>query len=330
MENSLLRFTLSLEDFEKIDQYRRSHRVAILTMVLTDIVGYSTLCERISDARLMDILNDFESFTAFHFEENRGGLIVKRIGDAALMIFAEPVSAVIASLEYNKNLKEKEFSGMKLQARTGIHMGQVTVEQKGIHVDIFGRHVNRVARVQAAADPEEILVTDVVEDNVRAWVENEKAIKFFRRRALMLKGIENPVSVFTVESTKSEESQEYSLPDTYITIDVRGEVSGVSKTLTFYPLHDTRILIGRGARCDLRLDDRTVSRTHAMIVFYNDQGWVLQDLSSGRVSLNGQPVSEAILNTDDQITIGKTEIIISGMSANTLPPEDLLCTLSVL
>lgn len=328
MENSLLRFALSLEDFDKINQYRCSHRVALLTMVLTDIVGYSTLCERISEARLMGILKDFESLTSFHFEENRGGLIVKRIGDAALIIFAEPVSAVIASLEYNKNLKEKDFSGIKLQARTGIHTGQVTVEQAGIHVDIFGRHVNRVARVQAIADPEEILVTDVVEDNVRAWVENEKAIRFFRRRTLLLKGIENPVSVFTVEFTQDEGLKGYSLPNTHITVEVRGEGFSEAKTLTFYPLHDTRIFIGRGTTCDLKLYDRTVSRTHAMIVFYNNQSWVLQDLSSGGVSVNGQSVSKAILNTGDQITIGKNIISISAMSANALPPDDLLCTLT--
>lgn len=90
MGDSRTRFALSLQDFERVDQYRRSHKVFLLTMVLSDVVGYTNLCGSFAETALMDILRGFESLTSRHFEERCGGFVVKRIGDAALVYFGEP------------------------------------------------------------------------------------------------------------------------------------------------------------------------------------------------------------------------------------------------
>jgi class 3 adenylate cyclase len=323
MEDSRTRFALSLEDFEKVDRYRRSHKVFLLTMVLSDVVGYTTLCESLAETELMEILRGFESLTSRHFEERRGGLIVKRIGDAALVVFAEPVSAVLAALDLHEELKNTLFSGVKLQARTGIHMGQVTLEKSGIHVDIFGRHVNRVARVQAAAEPEEILVTDSVEDNVRAWLNSERSIHIFRRKILHLKGIDNPVTVFTVSfGTDDQPVAESPLPEAYITIKlVSSEDQG--KVMTFDPAHDRRILIGRGEECDISLPrDKFFSRKHAMILYDRDSGdWLLQDLgSTNGIFLNGERVDREVLKPGHRIQGGQVIIEIADMRSGKREP----------
>ena len=322
MEDSLTRFALSLEDFERVDQYRRSHKIFLLTMVLSDLVGYTTLCETYVEAELMEILRGFESLTSRHFEERGGGLIVKRIGDAALVVFAEPVSAVLATLELHEELKKTTFSGVKLQARSGIHMWQVTLEKTGIHVDIFGRHVNRVARVQAAAEPEEILVTDAVEDNVRAWLNSKSNVQIFRRRILQLKGIDNPITVFTVSFRSDYEPVPDSrLPNAYISLQLisSGEKGNV---MTFDPAHDRRILIGRGEECDIALPrDKFFSRKHAMILYDRDSGdWLLQDLgSTNGIYLNGERVQGGILKPGDRIQGGQVVIEVAEVRSGKGP-----------
>ena len=63
-------------------------------------------------------------------------------------------------------------------------------------------------------------------------------------------------------------------------------------------------LIGRGADCQIVVDDRQASRHHARI-FQNEQGYFLEDLSSKNGTfLNGQPVTDPVPIADgDEIGI---------------------------
>ena len=66
----------------------------------------------------------------------------------------------------------------------------------------------------------------------------------------------------------------------------------------------SRIMIGRGEDCELRLDSKFVSRHHALI-FCTDQGVCIEDLNSfnGTV-VNSRKVSRCDLFVDDKVTIG--------------------------
>ena len=69
----------------------------------------------------------------------------------------------------------------------------------------------------------------------------------------------------------------------------------------------TNTVVGRGAECDLRLDDTFVSQEHARI-FAKDGSWYVEDLGS----TNGTFVNEqrlaapAMLTTGDRIRVGTT------------------------
>ena len=71
------------------------------------------------------------------------------------------------------------------------------------------------------------------------------------------------------------------------------------------PLRDDVIHVGRGLSADVRLDDATVSRKHAVIVRRDDGVVVLDDRSMNGVWVNGERVTEAPLQDGDEILLGR-------------------------
>lgn len=309
-------FSFTTHDIVRVDSYRAVHKVSILAIVFSDIVGYTQLCERAPEVTLVRVRSAFDRQTAYCVEERHAGLIVKRIGDAILAIHAQPTAAVLASLELHESLAESPVGGISLQLRTGIHLGQVAVEEVGTHVDIFGRHVNRTARIQAVAEPGEILVTEPVEDNVRGWLEasHDQGISFVRRRTHVLKGLADPVTVYSVvRQSPIEIRPEDRLPACYLEIRVvNGPNAG--RRFRFDASYDRRIILGRTQDCDIPLPDPRLSRKHAMIWSNNDRLWELSDLGSfNGTFLNGERVERHVIALGDEIRLGEIVLIVEAL-----------------
>ncbi len=70
------------------------------------------------------------------------------------------------------------------------------------------------------------------------------------------------------------------------------------------------LLVGRDPRCDLVVEDPSVSRRHARLTF-RDGAWVIQDLASTNgTSVNGGRVIRAALHAGDVIALGGQPIQI--------------------
>ncbi|HWX74821.1 MAG TPA: FHA domain-containing protein [Solirubrobacteraceae bacterium] len=63
--------------------------------------------------------------------------------------------------------------------------------------------------------------------------------------------------------------------------------------------------IGRGLSADLRLEENSVSRRHAMLVNDPDGARVLDDRSSNGTFVNGRRVEQAPLHNGDELTLGR-------------------------
>ena len=74
------------------------------------------------------------------------------------------------------------------------------------------------------------------------------------------------------------------------------------------PLADEVIHLGRGISADVRLDDATVSRRHAVIVRQDGAVRILDDRSMNGVWVNGERVSEATLSDGDRILLGRVPL----------------------
>jgi pSer/pThr/pTyr-binding forkhead associated (FHA) protein len=73
--------------------------------------------------------------------------------------------------------------------------------------------------------------------------------------------------------------------------------------------------IGRGFGVDLRLEDQSVSRRHAIIIERDGQAHILDDRSANGTFVNGRQVSEAPLRDRDVVRIGRVGLIYVDGSA---------------
>ena len=75
--------------------------------------------------------------------------------------------------------------------------------------------------------------------------------------------------------------------------------------LRVVPLEREWTRIGRSLAADVRLDDPTVSRRHALIVRQPDGVRVLDDRSLNGVFVNGERVEWRVLGDGDEIVVGR-------------------------
>jgi pSer/pThr/pTyr-binding forkhead associated (FHA) protein len=67
--------------------------------------------------------------------------------------------------------------------------------------------------------------------------------------------------------------------------------------------------LGRGLSADVRLDDATVSRKHAVIVRRGEDVVILDDRSMNGVWVNGTRVQESALGDGDEIMLGRVPLL---------------------
>ena len=88
-------------------------------------------------------------------------------------------------------------------------------------------------------------------------------------------------------------------------------IQGTDDGLRF-DLRDDVVTIGRGIRCDFRLNDAEASRTHAIVRKTQAGFQLVDDASANGTLVNGRPVQSQELKTGDQIQIGRTVLVFDA------------------
>ena len=120
----------------------------IAVIFAADVVGYSKHMKKDED----NTLKSFKSCKKIldRLFQEHGGLIFNTAGDSILAEFTSAVSAVVCASEFQKLIKERNFSGdavVKLEFRIGINMGDVIKEG----YNLYGDGVNIAARLETLA-----------------------------------------------------------------------------------------------------------------------------------------------------------------------------------
>jgi pSer/pThr/pTyr-binding forkhead associated (FHA) protein len=88
-------------------------------------------------------------------------------------------------------------------------------------------------------------------------------------------------------------------------------------------IEQTDFLIGRGADCDLRLSDSTMSRHHCILHTAGDELTVVDLGSSNGTYLNGQRVrSQAAVSDGAEIRVGNWQFVVRLGFPDSSPHDD--------
>ena len=119
--------------------------------------------------------------------------MIKHTGDGALATFSDPAGAVASVAQVREQLLV-----MGLALRAGLHAGVIELRDDG---DISGIAVNIAARVQALAEPGEILVSETFRDLLLG-----SSFKFDDRGEHNLKGLDRPRRLYAVTTSSTSHS----------------------------------------------------------------------------------------------------------------------------
>ena len=128
-----------------------------VTIVFSDIEGYTATTERLGDQRTQALLREHNTIVRREVRAHRG-VEVKSQGDGFMLAFSDPRDGVHCAVAIQRALSTHDFDGERVRLRIGIHVGEVIREAR----DFYGRSVILAARVADQARGGEILVTPEV------------------------------------------------------------------------------------------------------------------------------------------------------------------------
>nr|WP_277607252.1 adenylate/guanylate cyclase domain-containing protein [Acinetobacter higginsii] len=180
-----------------------------LTIFFSDIQGFTELSETLIPDDLAFLLNDYLSHMT-EIAKQYEATVDKFMGDAILIFFGDPnsqgveqdakscVEMAIAMRQQMKLLRErwKKMGYPALHIRMGISTGYCHVGNYGashrMAYTIVGRDVNLAARLQSAAEVDEILIAD----DTHQLIKNR--FLCVPKVPIYLKGIQGPVKTWQV------------------------------------------------------------------------------------------------------------------------------------
>jgi len=118
-----------------------------------------------------------------------------------------------------------------------------------------------------------------------------------------------------------------------VVAEARRQLPGTGQFLAWQDGRDVRIAalerewtrVGRSLAADVRFDDPTVSRRHALIVRQPDGVRVLDDRSLNGVFVNGERVEWRVLEDGDEIVVGRYRLhFLEAAPAAAQAPEEPL------
>ena len=178
-----------------------------VTILMSDIRAFSTICERLPPDQVMKMLNNYLG-TMSEIIMGHQGTIDEFIGDAILAIFGAPTSrpddadrAVRCALDMQEamngiNRGNREAGLPEISMGIGVNTGAVIAgnigSEKRSKYGVVGHQVNLTARIESQTAGGEVLISETTRDklNLAFAIGEEKQVR--------VKGINEPVSIYQV------------------------------------------------------------------------------------------------------------------------------------
>lgn len=164
----------------------RLPQLQLVAILVTDLVGFSSLVEQLGDARSCRIVAAHNQLLRACLA-NANGQEWAHTGDGVMAVFRSVTSALACAIQMQRNLLARAWRkemGAELQMRVGVHAGEPRPEEGRF----FGTSVNTTVRICAAAEPCCIVVSDLA----RALAAGSD-FAFVPRGTTRLKGLVEPL-----------------------------------------------------------------------------------------------------------------------------------------
>ncbi len=172
-------------------------RRRLAAILAADVVSYSRLMGEDQDGTLAALRALRQDLFGPAVRRQRGNL-VKSMGDGWIVEFPSISDAVACALEIQAGLVDHA----RIRLRYGIHTGEVVFEDD----DVFGDGVNVAARLEALAEPGQLLISDTAYNSL----DSKTAAQFAGGGLQKLKNIARSIAVWGVPafSARSEVKSE--------------------------------------------------------------------------------------------------------------------------
>jgi class 3 adenylate cyclase len=162
---------------------------AFRTILFTDIVGSTTMTQRLGDAIAMEVLRGHDRVVRQALEQ-WGGNEVKHTGDGIMASFGSVSRAIECATAIQRSLKANNASAKHpVEIRIGVSAGEPVTEAD----DLFGAAVQLAARACDRAAAGAILCSRAVHELCLG-----KGFTFEERGPFELKGFDEPIPLFEV------------------------------------------------------------------------------------------------------------------------------------
>lgn len=182
---------------------------AELTVMMSDLRGFTALSERMPAQDLLTMLNHYLGEMT-DVIQNRGGTIIEFIGDGIMAIFGAPApspthaeQAVVAAVEMQSRMPEinrwnTAHGFPALEMGIGIHTGDVIVgnigSEKRTKYGVTGANVNLTGRIESYTVGGQVLISPATRKKIAAPLEIASEAE------VMPKGVHDPIVLSCVAS----------------------------------------------------------------------------------------------------------------------------------
>jgi adenylate cyclase len=145
-----------------------------------------------NENRTLKNLKACRTITDESIEANHGR-VFGSAGDSVIAEFASPVDAIVAAVEFQRNLRDRNLEippEDQMELRVGLNLGDVIIEGD----NLYGDGVNIAARLEPLAEPGGICVSGKFHEEVRRKLD----LSFVSTGPQEMKNIDDPVHTFNV------------------------------------------------------------------------------------------------------------------------------------
>lgn len=184
----------------------------LATLLASDLVGSTRLIERLGDDRAAEVFRRHDRMARDLIAEFGGREIDKT--DGFLLTFGRPTDAVLYAIEYHDHLAQmSETVGERLEARVGIHVGEVMerandpadVARGAKPLEVEGLAKPVVARLMSLAAGRQTLLTrgpfDLARRGTLGTRLADRGLSWVAHGAYLAKGLDEAIEVYEVGRT---------------------------------------------------------------------------------------------------------------------------------